>query len=177
MVFGGPTTSFRARLDLQTIEIFYLSVNILQMPVGWYLSFNCQTKRDQFHDFAISLHIISEFQAKQKVTVNFLHYPGVYFTRKWWILVRNGRGPDIEYRTSILPESPRVRILRSWSAGWSSQWEQMLDGCEQKRTKVGRTFTNTLEWSPNIGGLRMLRASRRRGYCVCSLPPSAATKY
>lgn len=59
------------------IEIFYLSVNILQMPVGWYLSFSCHTKRDKFRDFAILLHIISEFQAKQKVSVNFLHYPGV----------------------------------------------------------------------------------------------------
>lgn len=47
------------------------------MPVVWYLSFNCHTKRDKFRDFAILLLIILEFQAKQKVTVNFLHYPGV----------------------------------------------------------------------------------------------------
>lgn len=43
-VFGGPTTSFRSKLDLQTMEKLYFSIYILQMPVAWYLSLNCHTK-------------------------------------------------------------------------------------------------------------------------------------
>lgn len=44
IVLGTPTTSFGSRLDLQMVEKYYFGIYILQMPVAWYLSFNCHTK-------------------------------------------------------------------------------------------------------------------------------------
>lgn len=59
-------------------------------------------KENKFRDFATLKHkyphIISEFQAKQKVTVNFLHYPGVILheNNKYWSVMEGEQTRNIE---------------------------------------------------------------------------------